>query len=107
MRFLQDHSDIDITVLLFEQLDEPPVLRIEIAFDLKNNTVAQNEVRGVTPWDHKVVLVLFILPIHPVLREIRSYTTLETRTKPISLALAVLVESLGHLLKSQDLRQTQ
>ena len=107
MRFLQNHSDVHITVLLFEQLDESPIYCIEIAFDLKDNTVAQYEVRGVAPGNHKVVLALLILPIHPVLREILCYTTFKARTKTVSLAFAVLVESSGHLLKSQDLRQTQ
>jgi hypothetical protein len=107
MRFLQDHSDIHIRVLLFEQLDESPIFLIKVALDLKDCAVTKNEVRGVTPGNHKVVLALLILPVHPVLRQILSYTTFKARTKTVSLAFAVLVESSGHLLKSQDLRQTQ
>ena len=107
MRLLQNHADVDSRVLLFEQLDQPPVFLIEVALDFKDHTVAENEVRGVTPGNHKVVLALLILPIHPVLREILCYTTFKARTKTVSLAFAVLVESSGHLLKSQDLRQTQ
>jgi len=107
MRLLQNHTDVDSRMLLFEQLDQPPVFLIEVTLDFKDHTVFENEVRGVTPRDDEIKLVVLVLPRHPVPREIRSYTTFETRTKPVSLALAVLVESSGHLLKSQDLRQTQ
>ena len=107
MRLLQNHTDVDSRMLLFEQLDQPPVFLIEVALDFKDHTVFENEVRGVTPRNDEIKLVVLVLPRHPVPREIRSYTTFETRTKPVSLALAVLVESSGHLLKSQDLRQTQ
>ena len=107
MRLLQNHADVDSRVLLFEQLDQSTILFIEVALDLKDCAVTKNEVRGVAARDDEIKLAVLVLPIHPVLREILSYSTLEARTKPVSLASAILVESSGHLLKSQDLRQTQ
>jgi hypothetical protein len=94
-------------MLLFEQLDQSPVLRIEVTLYLKHYPVTENEVRGVATRDEQVVLVLLILPANPRCVEVISYFAFKARTKPVCLAFAVLMESSGHLLKSQDLRQTQ
>lgn len=94
-------------MLLFEQLDQPPIFRIEVTLHLKHHSVAENEVRGVATGNQQVVLVLLILPANPCCVEVVGYFALKARTKPICLAFAVLMESSGHLLKSQDLRQTQ
>jgi hypothetical protein len=63
MRLLQDHSDVNITVLLFEQLDEPPVLRIEVALYLQHNSVFEEEVRRVTPGNEEIKASALITPI--------------------------------------------
>lgn len=52
-------------MLLFEQLDQSPVLRIEVTLYLKHYPVTENEVRGVATRDEQVVLVLLILPANP------------------------------------------
>ncbi len=66
MRFLQDHTEINIRMLFTKQLDESPVFRIEVALDFKHYPVSKNKVRCVTAWDDDVVLVLFVLLLHPV-----------------------------------------
>ncbi len=104
MWLLEDHPNVHIRVLLLEQLDQPAVIVIELALDLKNSSVSQNKVRGVAPWNHEVVLALLVLPIHPVVREVISDLAFKARAKPIRLAFAVLVESLGHYIRSRDLR---
>jgi len=104
MWLLENHPDVHISVLLLEQLDQASVFLIEITFDLKNSPVAKNEVRGVAPWNHEVVLALLVLPVHPVVREVISDLAFKARAKPVRLAFAVLVESLGHYIRSRDLR---
>lgn len=94
-------------MLLFEQLDQSPIFRIEVTFHLKHYSVAENEVRGVAARDQQVVLVLLILPANPCCVEVISYFAFKARTKSVCLAFAVLMKSSGHLLKSQDLRPTQ
>ena len=75
MGLFENHSNVHIRVLLFEQLDQPAILLVKPAFDLKHDTVTKNEVRGVAPWNHEVVLALLVLPVHPVFAEIVSYLT--------------------------------
>ena len=75
MWLLENHPDVHIRVLLLEQLDQPAILLVEVTLDLKHDTVTKNEVRGVAPWNHEVVLALLVLPVHPVVAEIVSYLT--------------------------------
>lgn len=93
-------------MLLFEQLDQSPVLRIEVALYLQHDSVIEEEVRRVAPGNQKVKASALITPIR-VPGQVTGYLRLKARTKSICLALAVLMESSGHLLKSQDLRPTQ
>jgi hypothetical protein len=82
-------------VLLSEQLDEPPILSIEIALYLQHDSVFEEEVRRVTPRNQEVKASALITPID-FPGQVTGYSTLKARTKSVCLALAVLMESSGH-----------
>ena len=107
MRLLKNHSDVYTRVLLLEQLDEPPILRIKETFHLQHDSVFEEEVGRITPGYLDIEATTLVSPVTTNSLEVISNSALKARTKPVSLAFAVLVESSGHLLKSQDLRQTQ
>jgi len=96
MRLLKNHSDVYIRVLLLEQLDKPPIFRIKETFHLQHDSIFEEEIGRITPRYLDVEATTLVSPVTTSSLEVISNFALKARTKPVSLAFAVLVESSSH-----------